>query len=171
MDFLYNIFQFIKELFLSPKLLFSVFLFCLACLLLPESYQNKLGLKELIDQYRTYFGLFLLFSSIILVIELIIWIVSICSNAYKKREQKKIFFNRLKSLSEEERKILEACIAKKQQGFVRIATDSAAQALCQKGIAKISDEGHIMSMPFLIDDDIWNFINKKANPFEDSDSK
>lgn len=170
-DFLYNFFQFLKELFLSPKLLISIFLFCLVCLLLPEYYQNKLGLKEIIDQHRIYFGLLLLFSFILLVVEITIWLVPKCSNEYKKRKQKKIFFNRLRSLSKEEKNILEECLAKKQQSFVRDITDPAALALCQKGIAEISDMGHSMSMPFLIDDDIWNFINTKANPFEDSGPK
>lgn len=44
--------------------------------------------------------------------------------------------------------------SKKQQSFVRDITDPAALALCQKGIAEISDMGHSKSMPFLIDDDI-----------------
>ncbi|MGX8739754.1 super-infection exclusion protein B [Legionella pneumophila] len=88
---------------------------------MPEYYQNKLGLKEIIYQHRIYFGLLLLFSFILLVVEITIWLVPKSSNEYKKRKQKKIFFNRLRSLSKEEKNILEECLAKNNRALLEIS--------------------------------------------------
>lgn len=164
MDF--NIHKYVAliwDILRTPKLLFVIFLCCLALLIMPESVLEYFGLFQVVSQYRYILAIIGLLIFIILLIELVTFAYDFLKRRWVRREDFNKLINRINSLSHGESDILYECISSNSQSFTRPVNSTSAQALCQKKLVEMSDIGHVMRMSYTIKDSVWIYLKDNKN--------
>ncbi|HHT9911387.1 TPA: super-infection exclusion protein B [Legionella pneumophila] len=152
-----NLISILKE----TRTLFAIFLFCLILVLLPNVILESLGLLYIVNLYRGFLSLIVIFTLIVLLIEQ----YPKASNYLKEKRKFKNILKRLDYLSVEEKNIIKYCLKNNQQTIVKPTTDPAINSLCDKGLLLEAEQGHIMAYSFTIPDDIWEYLRKNKELF------
>ncbi len=134
---------------------------------LPSAWADYLGIAELRDKHRGWFGIAVLLALTLAVIQI--------TPVFQKRGRDKESRNArqaksdevlqyIEGLSTEERLILAECIRRQQQTIALDMANVAAVALCSKGLLReVGGTGNPRAWPYTIPHFVWRHLNDNPN--------
>lgn len=144
----------LKAIQLKARYLFGIFIFGCVILLLPDNIADKFGFLEIRKVYRGWIGLATIGSFSFWLIQLAPSILSIRANKAKR----KTVLEHIHSLSQNEMLIVAYCLYKNQNTISLPMTNSAASALCHKGLMVRALQGSTLKMPYTFQPFVWDHL-------------
>lgn len=157
-----------KVLDFIAKKSWATFFLALFVLFSPDRIAGKIGISDLRETYKGFWGVLLILSGVLLagVISSSVYRyyvkwkkkVNDLETAEKQKEEKLIAISsRLDSLSDEEKLWIQYCLYYNTQTFSAQQVDTVAQSLTYKRILN-QGSGSILDLPFHIPDYIWLYL-------------
>lgn len=125
----------LKVFDLKPRFAFSVWLFSLILIVLPQSTLKYLGIDQIVEGFKPWISLLGIAFLILWFVQLAPW--NLVINFYNEQSLKKNFAKSLETLSEIERMIVAYCIERKAQTIHLNAGHPIASSLRAKGFLRI----------------------------------
>lgn len=153
---------------LVAKYSWAVMFLCGFILFVPEETAKRIGTSEFRDNYRGIWWILFVFAGALWAGNIVSSvggrIYSARRNRTEKALKKQAVIRRLESLSDEERMWIAYCLLKNTQTLTADATHHIARSLTNKGIL-IQGSGHILGLPFHIDDAVWEHLRQHRSHF------
>ena len=112
-------------------------------LLAPDSFITTIGLSEILTRYRSYLGIALLSSIVIMVVRLVGWLYKRTNLHISQKHQEKLLIQSLSELTPGEKAYLLPYIADKRNTQYFLIEDGIASGLVAKNILYLaSNLGH-----------------------------
>jgi len=136
----------------SPKFWLSVFLFCASLLLVPSVWLQRLGLLNLLAQYRPWLAVIGLFAAAILLAELLTVAGKVIHQRYLSWRRHRVSMDYLNNLTAVEKGVLLGYIKNDTETRNFDISDGVVSGLVTKGLLyQSSSVGHLISgFPFNI---------------------
>lgn len=91
---------------LSPKYLFGISIVTGLLLFSKDSFIDKLGIQQFINQNRSYIGIVFLISLVFTISEFLFNSIKNMKNKYRNHKNRRVSIKRLQKLTDEEKQIL-----------------------------------------------------------------
>jgi hypothetical protein len=114
----------------SPKRWATVFIFCVALLLLSPHVAEWMRIADLRDKYRPWLGLLSMFSGTVLVVEVASWLRTPLASFQQRRNQKTV----LLALTPPEMRVISEYFRQQTDTLYFSATDGVTGGLTAKGL-------------------------------------
>jgi len=157
---------------LAPRYLAAVGLFSGILLFLPDRVLNRLGVADLTQNYRTWFGVAFLVAVSMLVIH---WVIEFVNSYWQKSLREKSrkrtterIVKHLQSLTEEEKEILRFYIWQKTRTNMLHVNDGVVWGLVSRGIiCQASPIGDLTNgFAHNITDFAWEYLHENPDLLE-----
>lgn len=126
----------------------------------PETILKKLSLYDLVQNYRPWVGIVLVFTSALIIVAMAIEITKWGKRWWSKRKFYGCVIEKLNSLTEDERQILRFYIEKQTKTNYLGMDDGIVQGLISAGILyRSAPVGNPLAYPHNINDFAWNYLN------------
>jgi hypothetical protein len=168
MDNLAKIIDFVRQ----PRILFCVSLATGLIVFLPDQALQQMGLLQLRDAFRPYWGGIFIITSVIFVTEISLKVVALLSEKRKIKLIKQKQVEQLSSLTQEERELLNGFIRNKKKTR-RLDVDSGVVfGLVNKSIIYLASSratsapfdytyhGRVYTADYNIHDWAWDYLNQ-----------
>lgn len=145
---------------LKPRNAIPVVLFMGFILIAPVKWLNTLGIATLVHNYRQWIAIALLASCALLISPVILWVVRNINNKISNLEFRRNGKRYLKSLTPDEKDILNFYIFEQKRTQILDFTDGTVMGLVHARIIyQASRLTRGMTLPFNIQQRAWDFLN------------
>jgi len=148
----------------AAKYAWGLFVVCLFVILLPDGPSEAMGLKTIKGDYLGFWWIGLIFSAAIWGGSLFSRISAWFSTTRYRSAVKAAIIKRLYTLDKREQMWIAYCLLHNVQSLGATTSNQTANSLLHKGIVT-QGTGSILSIPFLIKDFVWEYLQARSEEF------